>query len=163
MTTIADTDAANSAILRNPDSTPVVPLSTIVIAVSDTKHAEYAFNWALAHFIPKDPHVNIVLMTVIQPHVAAGYFYTAGGTSLLSGASSNYIQDLEDFDTKHAAALLRHFKARLVEKFSVGVEMVVAQGQPQEEIVSHVAKIHANVLIMGSRDLGSMKRFFYII
>lgn len=52
--------------LKVTESTPVnIHLKTILIAISDSKHAEYAFNWAMKHFINKDKLLkNIILLTI---------------------------------------------------------------------------------------------------
>jgi hypothetical protein len=46
--------------IRKQDATPVSEkLSTVVIAISNTKHSEYSFNWALNHFIQHDGNQKV--------------------------------------------------------------------------------------------------------
>lgn len=39
-------------------------------------------------------------------------------------------------------------------------EMVVGRGETRDEIVDYVQSVKADMLIMGSRDLGALKRTF---
>lgn len=75
---VQDLTAGSSDIALKPQTaTPVSAVVTVVIAISDSKHSEYAFDWALKYFIPQGAKVALI---TVQPTEAydEGYYYTAG-------------------------------------------------------------------------------------
>jgi nucleotide-binding universal stress UspA family protein len=102
-----------------------------------------------------------VLLKVNQPRVASGYYYAAaGGSMMTAGLNDHIFEEYEQADYNHAAKLLRHYRKNMIDKFGeVDIHMILSCGENiGEEIVDYVEKVHADTLILGSRELGAMKR-----
>jgi nucleotide-binding universal stress UspA family protein len=147
--------------LRQQEPTAVAPhLNTVVIAVADSKHSEYAFNWALEHFVTGGPNEKVVLLS-IQPIRVVGGYYGMGEELYFD---TQYFEEMERKEFSAICAVLRQHRKKLITKFrDAKVEMVVGHGDAGEDIVDYVDKIKADALIIGSRGLGTMKRYLLLI
>lgn len=130
MTTIAEHPTTTQSALRTQTPTVVPSVSTVVVAVSDSKHSDYAFHWALAHFIhAKDQ--KIILISVQPPPPSVGYYAGAEEYFVNSEAYIKSIDDFQKRDFEHRCALLRKYRRELRDKFPhAEVEMVVGNGEP---------------------------------
>lgn len=104
MTSMVSTEPecpADDVKLKSQIPTALKKLNTVVIAVSDTKESEYAFDWALEYMLQFGDKRNrkIILLNVISPVTAPGYYmtaasngeYLAGGAYFLGFNLYNYI------------------------------------------------------------------------
>lgn len=137
-----------------PVPTPVSEhLSNVVIAISDSKQSEYAFNWALKHFIKKEEisRKRIMLIT-IQNQPSATIYY---------GVHSLEAEEISKMHLNQCEAILRQYRKQLIAMFpEAKVEMFVGSGDPGEAIADFAEKFKAEAVVVGSRGLGMMKRVF---
>lgn len=132
-------------------------IENVLIAISDSKHSEFAFNWVMKHFFKSEtslPNKKIILFT-----------------SHVEGTDPLFERDLETEDKKDklrkhnyqvSCALLRKYRADVLKIFpSANVEMVVSRNnEPGHAIVQYVEDFGVDVVFVGSRGLGAMKRVF---
>jgi nucleotide-binding universal stress UspA family protein len=159
--------------LRQTVPTAVSPhLDTIVIAVSDSKHADYALEWAMERMI-RPSNKTVVLITVQSLTLAMAAlpnevlptsyeFYKVPDDENLDHGP--YSDEVEKLEFKDCCNMLRKNKAKLRKRFlEIEVNMIVAQGDAGEEIVDYTEAVKADALIVGSRGLSAMKRYLGLI
>jgi nucleotide-binding universal stress UspA family protein len=133
-------------------ATPVpAHLKTILIAISDSKHAEYAFSWVMTNVLRKEmiKDTKIILMTV-QPDETALYYF-----------EPTIINNHEKKKLALTSAVLRSFRKQLLDKFpGAMVQMIVGNGEVGSAIVDYVETNAVDIVYLGSRSLGMMKRVF---
>ena len=150
--------AANVAPAELRNTAPEVkPVETVVLAVNDSPSSDYCFHWALEHFIKPGSH-RVVLLCITSVTSDAGYYYSAGAAVY----SANFIEELQKQAFAEASALLCRYRKELVAKFGSAVkcDLIIGHGDARDEILDYVESNNADVLLMGSRGLGSLKRAF---
>lgn len=117
---------------------------TIVIAVSGSKHSDYAVNWAVQNYVKHSQKNKVILVTILEPLsepiLAANDDFEVLQTKL-SDDASNYLIRIRDILIGRGCGL-EH------------IEMNVCFGIAEEEIVRIVKASQARVLVLGSRGLG---------
>jgi nucleotide-binding universal stress UspA family protein len=125
-------------------------LNTILIAVSDSKHSEYAFNWVLNNVLREEniAKTKVVLLTM-RSVVDQPYHFEPP----LCYETDSYLN--------YYRALLRHFDMVLLKKFPhANVELQLGDGATGEGIVTYAETHNVDAVYLGSRGLGVMKRVF---
>lgn len=76
--------------------------------------------------------------------------------------SPAFIDDVYKKAQEDATALVRSYQAQLEKHFDgkMPCEMVVGRGETRDEIVDFVNSSKADLLVLGSRDLSTLKRTF---
>ncbi|KAI9347470.1 hypothetical protein BD770DRAFT_349693 [Pilaira anomala] len=118
-----------------------------VVAISiDIESAEYVYDWALNNFL--NPKTDLVVFlncrTIDAP--MAPYINPTG-----------FIEELDDKKKKKSHMLLRQY-ADLLKPLGFAVRAIALAGDPKIEIVRKCHELSADVLILGSRELGKIKR-----
>ncbi|KAI8969912.1 hypothetical protein BDF20DRAFT_838336 [Mycotypha africana] len=120
-----------------------------VVAISiDEGSAEYVYDWAVNNFI--NPTSDLVVFLNCRPVElpVAPYINTTASTSAVDETKKRKSHELLDG------------YARRLKPFNIAVRAIALTGDPREEVIRKVTELEANVLIMGSRQLGSVKRAF---
>lgn len=146
--------------LQSHSATQPVPLKTILVAISDSKHSEYALNWSISHiFKNTNCSQKIILFSVLaQP----SSFGPTGSAFFQSDVID--VAQIEQAAQKiyvDASNLLRLNRLRILEmcKDTI-VEMVLAEGEsPRDEIVEYTDNNNVDLVVIGSRGLSAMKRY----
>lgn len=76
--------------------------------------------------------------------------------------SPSFIDDVYKKAQEDATKLVRDYQAELEKAFDnkMPCEMVVGRGEVRDEIVDYVESVKADLLVIGSRDLSTLKRTF---
>ncbi|KAI9327699.1 hypothetical protein DFJ73DRAFT_631981 [Zopfochytrium polystomum] len=123
----------------------------VAIAVDGSKHSEYAFNWAVKHFVR--PESDLLLIVHARPVVNLPFRRTPPQTS-----NSTFATDVEEFDRKESHELLHKFAASLPGDKKYKVRLVSTLGDPREAIAAKVESEKADVLIVGSHGRGLVRK-----
>lgn len=122
---------------------------TVVIAVDEGEHSEFAFNFYLENVQRESDRVILV-------HVPE-YSKIFSMLSLLT--DPNIISELlRDYDER-VSDLVEKYSKKLKENHLTG-QVTQKYGKPGEAIVETTQEEGADVLIMGTRALGRLKRTF---
>ncbi|CAO3692863.1 unnamed protein product [Rhizopus stolonifer] len=107
---------------------------------------ETTFNWAQENFIV--PHKDlIVLVNVRQVDIpVAPYINT-----------TEYIDDIAEEKRDESHRLLRHYAHDLYKK-EIACKAISMVGEPKTEILRKCKEIKADVVLMGARKMGAIKR-----
>ncbi|KAI9330457.1 hypothetical protein DFJ73DRAFT_858550 [Zopfochytrium polystomum] len=117
------------------------PARVIAIAVDASAYSEYAFNWTIQNVVRPDTD-QIVLLNV-RP--------------LVSFPALKQFEDLDAVNRKESHDLLRAYAAK-VPALKYNIRGVALRGDPRDEIAFKVEEIRADMLVVGSRGLGAVKR-----
>lgn len=130
-------------------------VETVIIALSASKHSIFAFNWALQNYFNNSDiaQKKVVLLTVQTSPTPLSYF------------GDPFFDDelLERKYFKLSRELLDHYRQKFLETYpNANIELIVARSDPDpgNAIVSFASEEKADLVILGSRGLGAMKRVF---
>ncbi|KAI9338336.1 hypothetical protein DFJ73DRAFT_847859 [Zopfochytrium polystomum] len=114
----------------------------VAIAVDGSKHSEYAFNWAIKHFVRAESDQLLVIH--VRPVVKKTY--------------SPVVSDVEEFDRKESYDILHKFAGSLPSDKTYNVRLVSTIGDAREAIAGKVESEKADVLIVGSHGRGPIRK-----
>ncbi|KAL1225771.1 Universal stress protein A-like protein [Cardamine amara subsp. amara] len=137
----------------------------VMVALDESKNSFDALEWAVQHLrdvISAEPETDQEggLLTLVHVHPTyLQYIYPSGGT-----ASAVYATDIvpepvrkarEESTTKLFTRALEISRGRMVK-----TETMLLEGDPKEMICQAVEQTHVDLLVVGNRGLGMIKRAF---
>jgi hypothetical protein len=145
MTTVTKEPAHGEKTVQLKLTTPTpapIHLNTILIAVSDSKHSEYAFNWVLNNVLREETIAKTkVLLLTMQNEIALPYYFEPA----LGSEREAYLH--------YYRALLRHFDKALIRKFpNANVDLLLGDGHTGEGIVTCVENQNVDWITRIGRD-----------
>lgn len=129
----------------------------IVLAVTNNDSSKHAFGWALDKFVNPKQH-QLTIFTVVEPPLQAGYYY-ASSEAMYSTA---FLDEQFERATEEATRVVKEYQRLAEQRFDgqLKVELVVGRGETRDEIVDFVDTCKADLLVIGSRGFGALKRTF---
>ncbi|XP_010544073.1 PREDICTED: universal stress protein PHOS34 [Tarenaya hassleriana] len=138
-------------------------LKCVIVAVDGSEASMEALRWALDNLklSPSSPDSSFVVLHVQSPpSIAAGL---NPGTIPFGGPSGlevpAFAAAIEAHQKRITDAILKHALQICSDK-SVNVKTIVIVGDPKEKICEAVENLHADLLVMGCRAIGPIKRMF---
>jgi nucleotide-binding universal stress UspA family protein len=100
----------------------------------------------------------LTIFTVVEPPIQSGYYYAASGAIYLP----SFIDEQYEKATEEATRVVRDYQSLAEEQFEnkLKCEMIVGRGEVRDEIVDFAEASKADLLIVGSRGFGTLKRTF---
>ncbi|KAI9497678.1 hypothetical protein BDB00DRAFT_803589 [Zychaea mexicana] len=123
-----------------------IQLQRVVVVSIDPNSAEYVLNWALNNFIQPDQDLVVLVHVRVLDIPMAPYVDSTG-----------YMDDIAEERKEESHDLLKTYASRLWHK-QIACKAISMIGDPKAELVRKVKDTHADALIMGSRNLGTIKR-----
>ncbi|KAL1919397.1 uncharacterized protein VTP21DRAFT_2090 [Calcarisporiella thermophila] len=124
----------------------------VFIAVDHSPHSQYAFSWALENFVR--PESDLVILANVRQNVMLPGPYGIGTIQF-----SQFVTNLEEHQRLESHRLLKTLAEKLREK-NIMCKAIAMRGDPREEIVRKIKELKVDVLVMGCRQLGALKRTF---
>lgn len=128
----------------------------LVVAVDESDASEVAFRWVLQNLARKSDHIVVlnsapyVGLQFPDPDIANEYIVP-------SVASVEAAEVAEKAVTEQSKTLVSKYLTQCQE-MGVSCEGEVVKGEPASWIVDETERIHADVVAVGSKDLGVIKR-----
>ncbi|CAN0877262.1 Universal stress protein A-like protein [Linum grandiflorum] len=140
-----------------------------VVAVDGSEESMYALRWALDNVSLRSPPPNstdlpgsfVVLHVQSPPSIAVGLNPGAipfGGPTDLEVPA--FTAAIEAHQKRITEAIFDHALEICRKRNHAAVRTQVVIGDPKEKICGIVESLHADLLVMGSRDFGPIKRMF---
>ncbi|KAK9068528.1 hypothetical protein SSX86_012642 [Deinandra increscens subsp. villosa] len=132
----------------------------IWIAVDESEGSLYALEWALKHlFLHHDVTDKESTFTVTVVHVQPPFqpTYTALPVGPVLFATSGMRESLAKAEEDSAAKILAR-ASELCDQHQIKAEYLVLKGNPKEILVEAVEQMDVDLLVVGSRGLGHIKR-----
>ncbi|VAI61034.1 unnamed protein product [Triticum turgidum subsp. durum] len=138
-------------------------LSSVVVAVDGSEESMKALRWALDSLRLRPDGALVVLHVQPPPGIAAGLNpgpIPFGGPSY-SGVAEvpAFTQAIESHQRRITDAILEH-ALKICSDKNVEVKTQVVVGDPKEKICEVAAELKADLLVMGCRAFGPVKRMF---
>ncbi|KAK6938076.1 UspA [Dillenia turbinata] len=146
-------------------------LHRVVVAVDGSEESMYALKWALDNLKVRssppesdDDSASFVILHVqAPPSITTGLNPGAipfGGPSDLEVPA--FAAAIKAHQKRITDAIISHALQICSEK-NVNVKTHIVVGDPKEKICEVVENLHADLLVMGSRDFGPIKRFRLLV
>ncbi|KAI9596480.1 hypothetical protein BDF19DRAFT_394242 [Syncephalis fuscata] len=148
--TLAEQEAQEHLVSDHPEVETAQLKRVVCLALEYSDHGRYAFDWAVENFIRPDTDL-VVLLNVRNP-VAVPAPYGAGYLDF-----SDYAMTIEKAHRDASHQFLRDYAARLMDH-KIAVKAIALRGDARDELVRKSEEVRADVLILGSRGLGVLKR-----
>ncbi|XP_022997274.1 universal stress protein PHOS34 [Cucurbita maxima] len=141
-------------------------LRCVIVAVDGSEESMGALRWAFENLKLRSSAPGstdgtfVVLHVQPPPTIAAGLSpgpIPFGGPSDLEVPA--FTAAIESHQRRITAAILGH-ASRICSDYKVNVETKVVIGDPKEKICEVAENLHADLLVMGSRAFGPIKRMF---
>ncbi|RLN09790.1 hypothetical protein C2845_PM11G25010 [Panicum miliaceum] len=135
-------------------------LASVVVSVDGSEESMNALRWALDNLRLRPDGELVVLHVQPPPNIAAGLNPASipfGGPSGLEVPA--FTQAIEAHQRRITKAILEHALKICFEK-NVEVKTEVIVGDPKEKICEVTANRNADLLVMGCRAIGPLKRMF---
>ncbi|KAI9393224.1 hypothetical protein POPTR_006G198200v4 [Populus trichocarpa] len=136
----------------------------IMVAIDDSDGSFYALNWALDNLVdgivpttePSQEESGLVTLVHVQQPFQH-YMYPAGSGGAAFYASSSIIESVRKSLAENATALLSRALQMCKDKM-IKAETLILEGDPKDKICRATEQMQADVLVVGSRGLGKIKR-----
>ncbi|KAJ8662397.1 hypothetical protein O0I10_002091 [Lichtheimia ornata] len=123
-----------------------VDIQRVVVISIDPNSAKYVIDWAVDNFIQPSKDLVVLVHVRLLEMPMAPYADSAG-----------YMDDAAEERKAESHDLLKEYASGLWHK-QIACKAVSMIGDPKAEIVRKVQETHADVLIMGSRNMGTIRR-----
>ncbi|XP_024012982.1 uncharacterized protein LOC18019693 isoform X2 [Eutrema salsugineum] len=130
----------------------------VMVAIDESKNSFYAVEWAVQHLrdvISSEPETGQEggLLTLVHVHPTyLQYIYPSGGTDSVPESMK---KAREESTTRMFTRALEICRGKMVK-----TETMILEGDPKEMICQAVEQTHVDLLVVGSRGLGMIKRAF---
>ncbi|CAE5966925.1 unnamed protein product [Arabidopsis arenosa] len=168
----ATTAMETSAVEKQPETTreaeaPSLTTKRMVVAIDESDSSFYALQWVIDHFsnlllTTQAAEAESGMLTVV--HVQSPFHHFAafpagpGGATAVY-ASSTMIESVRKAQQETSAALLSR-ALQMCRAKQIRTETLVLEGEAKEMICEAVEQMHVDLLVVGSRGLGKIKRAF---
>ncbi|KFK35113.1 hypothetical protein AALP_AA5G237800 [Arabis alpina] len=135
---------------------PIKKKLKVMVAIDESKNSFYALEWAVEHLrdvISAEPETNQEggLLTLVHVHPTyLQYIYPTGGTD---SVPESMRKAREENTTKLFTRALEICRGKMVK-----TETMIIEGDAKEMICQAVEQTHVDLLVVGSRGLGMIKR-----
>lgn len=128
----------------------------VLICLDHSEKSQYVFDWCLNNFIDPEKHI-VRIITVVTSLPTAGYYF-----AISDEFSPEYLDQLEKKIKNEISVRLKELFSRLMDKFGkkLECEMVIGTGEVRDEIVDYSSKSDVDLVILGTKEKGLLKRTF---
>ncbi|ESQ48846.1 hypothetical protein EUTSA_v10021565mg [Eutrema salsugineum] len=151
---------------KQPEMTETPSVTTtkrIMVAIDESDSSFYVLQWVIDHFssLLATTLAEGGLLTVIHVQSPFQHFtaFPAGPGSATVYASSSMIEAVKKSQQKASAALLSR-ALQMCRAKQIRTETLVLEGDAKDMICQAVEQMHVDLLAVGSRGLGKIKRAF---
>ncbi|CAI7791736.1 unnamed protein product [Closterium sp. NIES-53] len=131
----------------------------VIVAVDHSRDSLHAVDWAIEnHLRPSDLVTMLHVQSPTEALTAPGIYAALGDTTMSEAAMDQLLVRTEERQSAVNAELKRLLLQRCSTAELQCEVRVVRDADPRERIVSEVADRDADVLILGSRGMGPVKR-----
>ncbi|KAJ0242499.1 Usp domain-containing protein [Hirschfeldia incana] len=161
-----------SAVEKQPETTvaeaPTVTITKrMMVAIDESDSSFYALQWVIDHFSnllmtteAAEAEGGLLTLVHVQSpfHQFAAFPAGPGGATAVY-ASSSMIESVKKAQQEASAALLSR-ALQMCRAKQIRTETLVLEGDAKDMICQAVEQMHVDLLVVGSRGLGKIKRAF---
>uniref|UniRef100_A0A5B7ANV4 Putative universal stress protein A-like protein n=1 Tax=Davidia involucrata TaxID=16924 RepID=A0A5B7ANV4_DAVIN len=136
----------------------------VMVAIDENESSYYALMWVLENLRESITNSsNPLVIFMAQPSPQNSYVFAASlGSARMYcpvSATPEFVNSVQEKNKKVSLALLEKAKS-ICTSHGVNAETISEVGDPKEAICNAVQKYKINLLVLGDRDLGKIKRAF---
>ncbi|PIN14803.1 hypothetical protein CDL12_12563 [Handroanthus impetiginosus] len=159
--TTPETSAAAEGVQQQRPTVAAEKKIKVLVPIDESDGSFYALRWALDHLFhnystgldPVEQEQNTVtLVNVQQPFQP--FIYPAGPVVYATTAMIDAVKKAQE---ENAANILSHALHMCKEK-KVKAETLILEGDPKDKICQAAEQLHVDLLVLGSRGLGAIRR-----
>ncbi|XP_054794968.1 universal stress protein A-like protein [Prosopis cineraria] len=132
----------------------------VMVAIDESDDSYYALIWLLKT-LKESLRSKPVLLFMVQPAIDSNYIFSAslGSARLYSLLSPrpDFVNSFKENQEKLALALLERAKS-ICASHGVDAEICREEGDPRTALCDAVVKHNIDLLVLGERELGTIKR-----
>ncbi|KAF3533410.1 hypothetical protein DY000_02043385 [Brassica cretica] len=161
-----------SAVEKQPETAGAEALTVTItkrmmVAIDESDSSFYALQWVIDHFsnllmTTEAAEAEGGLLTVVHVQSLSHHFaaFPAGpGGATAVYASSSMIESVKKAQQEASAALLSR-ALQMCRAKQIRTETLLLEGEAKDMICQAVEQMHVDLLVVGSRGLGKIKRAF---
>nr|GEV35898.1 hypothetical protein [Tanacetum cinerariifolium] len=140
-----------------------------MVAIDESEGSLYALQWTIENIFlhhgtgsgttatPSNEEEELPLITVVHVQPPFQQPYTAIPVGPVLFATPTVMDSVKKAQEQSASEVLSRV-SKLCQQYMIKAETMVIRGNPKEMIVEAVDQINADLLVVGSRGLGQIKR-----
>ncbi|KAL2456071.1 Adenine nucleotide alpha hydrolase-like superfamily protein [Forsythia ovata] len=157
-TTTTDPSAGLEAGAVQPSTTAeAVEKMKILVAIDDSEESFYALGWVLDNFFKQSlggATYELIIIHVMEP--LPNYIFP-GAPAVYP--TTSVVQSVNKVQQENASAILSH-AVQICTKKKVKAKASILEGDPKEMICEAAELMQIDLIVVGSRGLGMIKRAF---
>ncbi|ORX56843.1 adenine nucleotide alpha hydrolases-like protein [Hesseltinella vesiculosa] len=130
----------------------------IVIAYDGTEDARKLFDWSIKNIV--NPNTDHVILVSAQPRTGKVGGERRGSLNMLTTTPTRVNEAIKEVDEHPQGASIRQVLSTMAEQLQsahISSEQHILWGDPKETLPKYTQKNKVDLLIVGSRGLGSIK------
>ncbi|KAF3323507.1 universal stress protein A-like protein [Carex littledalei] len=137
-------------------ATAVEKVFKVVVAVDDSDISYYALSWAI-DFIVANRRDDCELVVLHAQHPIETFMYPVAAHAVYAPTlATDAVRKANEENSKRIMSKA----VNICKSKQVNALTAIAEGDPKDAICEAAEKLHANLLVVGSRGLGMIKRAF---
>ncbi|KAJ4790810.1 Adenine nucleotide alpha hydrolases-like superfamily protein [Rhynchospora pubera] len=129
----------------------------VVVAVDDSENSHYALSWAIDNILANRREDCQLVVLHVQHFVETTFMYPVAGHAVYAPTlSMDAVRKAHEENSKRVISRA----VDICKSKHVDALTAVAEGDPKDAICEAAEKLHADLLVVGSRGLGMIKRAF---
>ncbi|EXB77509.1 Universal stress protein A-like protein [Morus notabilis] len=131
----------------------------VMVAIDESEYSHYALNWTLEKLHDTIFNSQLFILAV-QSNADLGSAYASSfGSAHFVSTTHELVTSIQERNKKAALALLERAK-EICKMHGTEAETITEFGNPKEVICEAVEKYNIELLVLGSRGKGAIKRTF---
>ncbi|XP_057779381.1 LOW QUALITY PROTEIN: universal stress protein A-like protein [Salvia miltiorrhiza] len=122
--------------------------TNVLVAIDDSEESFHALRWAIEKILKRKSATVVTIAHVVEPLPRYAF---PGGLAVVESASKAQEQN-------GARILSRAYE--MCRESSLKAKTIILEGDPKDRICRAVEEMNINLLVVGSRGLGQIKRAF---
>ncbi|KAJ3673239.1 hypothetical protein LUZ60_006613 [Juncus effusus] len=130
----------------------------VAVAVDDSEGSHYALSWAIDRII-LSRRDDSQLVVLYAQHAVDNFVYPVAGHVSAVYTPTSVFESMKKANEENS----KHIIARAVDickSKGVNATTAIVEGEPKDALCDAVEQLHADLLVVGSRGLGMLKRAF---
>ncbi|KAJ3673238.1 hypothetical protein LUZ60_006612 [Juncus effusus] len=131
-------------------------LKVVVAAVDDSEGSHYALSWAIDRII-LSRRDDSQLVVLYAQHVVDNFMYSVTGHVVYTPTS--VFESMKKANEENSKRIIAR-AVDICKSKRVNATTAIVEGEPKDALCDAVEQLHVDLLVVGSRGLGMVKRAF---
>ena len=130
---------------------------TVAIGIDGSEHSQLALEWTFKNILKPDS--DLVVLMNVRPCASDAVLVISFGTGYMDNMDSAYVGHLEAEEKSRSEGILKKAVSFLKScNPKIAIKAFALTGDPREELILKADQVHADIIVVGSRGMGAIKR-----